>query len=73
MKLNDDGIKSLELENGQSITGDLFIDCTGFKSLLLGKSLYEEFLSYSHILPNNKSWATQVDYTDKKKSISWNY
>ena len=69
VKLNDDGIKSLELENGQSITGDLFIDCTGFKSLLLGKSLYEEFLSYSHILPNNKSWATQVDYTDKKNQL----
>lgn len=69
VKLNDDGIKSLELENGQSITGDLFIDCTGFKSLLLGKSLGEEFLPYSHILPNNKAWATKVNYTDKKNQL----
>ena len=27
-------VKSLVLKNGQTITGDLFIDCTGFKSLL---------------------------------------
>lgn len=69
IKTNDDGVKSLELDNGQSITGDLFIDCTGFKSLLLGQTLKEEFIPYSDMLPNNKAWATHVDYIDKKKQI----
>ena len=69
IKTDNNGIKSLELENGQSIKGDLFIDCTGFKSLLLGKTLDEEFISYSHILPNNKAWATHIEYTDKEKQL----
>jgi hypothetical protein len=69
IKTNDDGIKSLKLENGKLIKGDLFIDCTGFKSLLLGQTLKEEFIPYSDMLPNNKAWATHVDYTDKKKQL----
>ena len=48
---------------------DLFIDCTGFKSLLLGETLKEPFESYSHMLPNNKAWATRIPYTDKEKEI----
>lgn len=70
-KINHDsnGLKSLELDNGDIITGDLFIDCTGFKSLLLGETLKEEFISYNDILPNNKAWATHVDYTDKENQL----
>lgn len=69
IKTDNNGIKSLELDNGKSITGDLFIDCTGFKSLLLGKTMNEEFISYNDIIPNNKAWATHVDYTDKEKQL----
>ena len=69
IKTDKNGIKSLELVNGESIKGDLFIDCTGFKSLLLGESLREEFIPYSDMLPNNKSWATYVGYTDKGKQL----
>jgi tryptophan halogenase len=32
-------IQSLVLESGETISGDLFIDCSGFRSLLLGKAL----------------------------------
>ena len=69
VKLNENGIDSLELENGKSIKADLFIDCTGFKSLLLGESLGEEFIPYNNMLPNNKAWATHVEYTDKEKEL----
>ncbi len=69
IKTNKNGIKSLELDNGESIKGDLFIDCTGFKSLLLGETLGEEFIPYNHILPNNKAWATHIDYTDKENQL----
>ena len=69
IKINDEGIEYLLLDNGNKITGDLFIDCTGFKSLLLGKTLDEEFIPYNHILPNNKAWATHVNYTDKEKQL----
>ena len=48
---NKDGIKSLNNKH----TADLFIDCTGFKSLLLSKELEEPFESYENLLPNNSS------------------
>ena len=48
---------------------DLYIDCTGFKSLLLGKSLKEPFESYSDILPNDSAWATRLRYKNKQKEL----
>jgi flavin-dependent dehydrogenase len=60
------GIKNLILKSKKNISGDLYLDCTGFKSLLLGETLKEEFISYSHILPNNRAWAAQVPYINKE-------
>ena len=62
---NEEGIKTLN----NKYSADLFIDCTGFKSLLLGTSLKEPFCDYSHLLPNNKAWATSIPYTDKEKEL----
>ena len=59
-------ITELTLSNGQKITADLFVDCTGFKSLLMEKTLKEPFISYSDMLPNNKAWATQLPYANKE-------
>ena len=47
----------------------MYIDCTGWKSLLLGETLKEPFNSYSDILPNNRAWAVQLPYTDKEKEL----
>ncbi len=66
---DNDGISELILENGLKITADLFIDCTGFKSLLLGQELSEPFISYNKVLPNNKAWATRLSYKDKEKEL----
>ena len=63
------GITKLILENGLEITADLFVDCTGFKSLLLAETLKEPFESLSHILPNNRAWATRVPYKEKEKEL----
>jgi tryptophan halogenase len=66
---NDNGIQHLALDNGDIVTADLFIDCTGWKSLLLDKTLNEPFISWEDTLPNNKAWATQVDYKEKEKEL----
>ena len=66
---NDDGIEKIVLEDGQELTADLYVDCTGFKSLLLGEALQEPFRSYKDILPNSKAWAVQLPYTDKEKEL----
>ena len=59
------GIKSLNKKH----KADLFIDCTGFKSLLLGKTLKEEFISYNDLLPNDSAWATKIPYKNKAKEL----
>ena len=69
VELNEDGVKSLTLSNGDSVSADLFIDCTGFKSMLLGEALNEPFISFSEMLPNNRAWAAQVPYMDKEKEL----
>ena len=62
---DENGIVSL---NGKH-KADLYIDCTGFRSLLLGKTLKEPFESYEDILPNNSAWATRVPYTNKATQL----
>jgi len=65
IKQNEDGIESLnELHRA-----DLFIDCTGFASVLLGKTLKVPFESMSDILPNNTAWATRLPYTNKREQL----
>ena len=59
---DENGIRSLNKKH----KADLFIDCTGFKSLLLGETLKEEFISFEDLLPNNKAWATKIPYKSKK-------
>jgi len=59
------GIKSLN----NKYKADLYIDCTGFKSLLLDKTLKEPFESYSNMLPNDSAWATKIQYKDKEKEL----
>ena len=66
-KQDSGGIKNLKLRNGEKIEADLFVDCTGFKSLLLGKFLKEPFISYKDLLPNDTALATRVPYRDNDK------
>src|SRR5438067_2025348 len=53
-------IEALVLESGQQVAGDLFIDCTGFRALLIGKVLGEKFEDWSHWLPTDRALAVQT-------------
>jgi tryptophan halogenase len=66
---DENGISSLILDNGDVVTADLYVDCTGWKSLLLNGALEVPFVPYNDILPNNRAWAAQVPYLDKEKEI----
>ena len=57
-------IDALLLENGELIQGDLFIDCTGFRSLLLGESLGVAFDDWSHWLASDRAIAVQTKATE---------
>jgi glycine/D-amino acid oxidase-like deaminating enzyme len=53
----DGGVAAVVLDDGRRIAGDLFIDCSGFSALLLGKTLQEPFVDFSHWLPVDSAWA----------------
>lgn len=69
VKVNEDGVECLVLSTDLKHYSDLYVDCTGFKSLLLGQALNEPFTSYNDMLPNNHAWATQMPYINKEEEL----
>jgi tryptophan halogenase len=53
----DGGVDQLKLADGRAVAGDLFIDCSGFTSLLLARTLEVPWVDFSHWLPVDRAWA----------------
>jgi len=56
----DGDITALQMQDGTRIDGDLFIDCTGFRSMLLGEALGVGYEDWSYWLPCDRAVAVQT-------------
>jgi tryptophan halogenase len=68
---HDNGyIRQLITDNGQTISGDLFIDCSGKAGTLIQQHYKVPWLSIENTMLNNRAMAVQVPYATNDRAIS---
>jgi tryptophan halogenase len=56
----DGSIDEIVFKDGGRLQADLYIDCTGFRGLLIEGEMKTGYIDWTHFLPNNRAVATQV-------------
>ena len=70
-KNNDETLRYLILKSGKKISGDFFIDCSGFQRLLIEKQFKNNFISYENELLVNRAMPFHIE--NKKNTVINNY
>ena len=63
-------IAAVQLASGETVSGDLFVDCTGFKALLIGEHYNVPFISQRDYLFNDTALAVQAEYATEDAPIA---
>jgi 2-polyprenyl-6-methoxyphenol hydroxylase-like FAD-dependent oxidoreductase len=64
------GIAGLITKEHGVIEGDLYVDCTGFRGLLINQALEEPFISFHEMLPNDRAVALRVPVDIERDGIA---
>ena len=57
-------VRSVTLADGREIEGDFFVDCSGFRKLIVGGAYEEEWISYAEHLPVNRALPFSVPHEE---------
>ena len=63
-------IEALILEDGRKVSGDLFIDCSGFRGLLIEQKLHAGFEDWSRWLPCDRAMAIACESSEDQQPLT---
>lgn len=68
-QVTEAGIQSVSLDDGRTFSADFFVDCSGFRALLIGDALSEPWISYSDQLLCDRAVACPFSYAIDKPEL----